>query len=217
MSTTVNPSSSSTNPTGFISTVSQTVRRAVTGVTSAVQGETASLSHEATHGDTHGGSNVSHIVAGISGAHPAAAPKKPTRQQKLRTSGIDAVKLAKKFLGRSSGSIHNLKNYHRAGGVTNDCADFVSAAEMDNGRLKHHEINVGTMHGDLSHEGWHQVSQRQARPGDIAIFPNYHTEMVANRGARGSHGLIGSNGTSVESVSYNPVFAPAVFYAPRGE
>ena len=85
---------------------------------------------------------------------------------------------------------------------------------MDAGRLKKHEINVGVEGNDLPEEGWKKISQKSAQPGDLVIFPSYHTAIVENKGGTEE---IGSNGTSVESISQVPTWGPAVYYAPDSE
>lgn len=115
-------------------------------------------------------------------------------------SGNAAVDMAKKFLGRDSISIKGqMPHFTAAGGVTNNCADFVSSCLEGAGLLKGHEINVGRLEDSLKKQGYRQVPQDQAQPGDVWISASGgHTELVAEAGGRT---LIGSNGSSYQRIS----------------
>jgi hypothetical protein len=115
-------------------------------------------------------------------------------------TGNAAVALAEKYLGRDSiGLKGDLPKFTAAGGVTNDCADFVSSVLEDTGRLKGHEINVGHLESSLKQQGYKQVPREQAQPGDVWISDTAgHTELVA---AAGGKCLIGSNGSERQHVS----------------
>ncbi len=115
-------------------------------------------------------------------------------------SGNAAVDMAKKFLGRDSINIKGqMPHFTAAGGVTNNCADFVSSCLESTGRLKGHEINVGHLENSLQRQGYKQVSRAQAQPGDVWISGSGgHTELVAEAGGRT---LIGSNGSSYQRIS----------------
>jgi hypothetical protein len=115
-------------------------------------------------------------------------------------SGNATVNLAEKYLGRDSiGLKGDLPKFQAAGGVTNDCADFVSSCLEDTGRLKGHEINVGHLESSLKQQGYKQVPRAQAQPGDVWISDSAgHTELVA---AAGGKKLIGSNGSARQHVS----------------
>jgi hypothetical protein len=114
-------------------------------------------------------------------------------------SGNAAVDLASKFLGRDSQSIKGqLPNFTAAGGVTNNCADFVSSVLESTGRLKGHEINVGHLEESLKKQGYQQVPREQAQPGDVWISDSAgHTELVAEAGGKK---LIGSNGSARQTI-----------------
>ncbi|MHB2016507.1 MAG: hypothetical protein ACYCW6_06115 [Candidatus Xenobia bacterium] len=113
-----------------------------------------------------------------------------------------AAQIAESQLGKGAINV-NLPGYTHAGGVTNDCADFVSSCVADAG-LFHKtagDANVRQFQSDLAHQGWHPVNRAQAQPGDVAIILGggvQHTELVTAPGARQA---VGANGTSYERVS----------------
>ena len=101
-------------------------------------------------------------------------------------SGNAAVDLAKKYLGRDSiGMKGDLPNFTAAGGVTNNCADFVSSCLESTGRLKGHEINVEHLEESLKKQGYQQVPREKSQPGDVWISDSAgHTELVAEAGGK---------------------------------
>ncbi|MGV8122138.1 MAG: peptidoglycan amidohydrolase family protein [Candidatus Xenobiia bacterium LiM19] len=115
-------------------------------------------------------------------------------------SGNAAVDLAHKYLGRDSQSIKGeLPNFTAAGGITNNCADFVSSCLESTGRLSGHEINVEHLEQSLKKQGYRQVPREQSQPGDVWISDSAgHTELVAEAGGKT---LIGSNGSSRQKIS----------------
>jgi len=115
-------------------------------------------------------------------------------------SGNAAVDMAKKFVGSDSINIKGkMPHFTAAGGVTNNCADFVSSCLESAGLLKGHEINVGHLEDSLKKQGYRQVSRDQSQPGDVWISDSGgHTELVAEAGGRT---LIGSNGSSYQRIS----------------
>jgi len=113
-----------------------------------------------------------------------------------------------------------MANYTHAGGVTNDCADFVSGviANTEGFKKNSGDANVEQFQKDLVAQGWKPVSQGQAQPGDVAIILGggvQHTELVSKAGATQD---IGSNGTSQEAVSTDNVssWASGVTYYHKG-
>jgi hypothetical protein len=118
------------------------------------------------------------------------------------SGGAKAVQIAKKYLGRRSGEINDMKNFTHAGGASNNCADFVSACLADAGTYKKKpgDASVATLKQHLQQQGWKKVSKAQAQAGDVAIFNgSQHVELVAAKGAKQ---LIGSNnqGRSYQTV-----------------
>ena len=106
--------------------------------------------------------------------------------------GQAAVDLARKFAGKDSSSIKGkMPHFTAAGGITNNCADFVSSALESQGLIKGHHINVKAMEQELKKQGYVQVPASQAKPGDVWMsHSRSHTELVATKGATK---LIGSN------------------------
>ena len=133
-------------------------------------------------------------------------------------SSSKAVDVAKKYLGRRSGSINNMKNFSHAGGVTNNCADFVSACLANAGvyKKKSGDASVATLKQHLLQQGWKKVSKAHTKPGDVAIFNgSQHVELVSKAGAKQ---LIGSNnnGQSYQTVTTNTPNWGSVEYYTKG-
>lgn len=140
-----------------------------------------------------GGATGTGGAAGATGA--AAAPGTGEKG-----TGQAAVDLARKYLGRDSiGLKGDMPHFTAAGGVTNNCVDFVSSALESQGLVKGHHINVRAFEKELQKQGWVQVPAAQAKPGDVWInHSRGHTELVATQGATK---LIGSNGSARQKVS----------------
>lgn len=115
-------------------------------------------------------------------------------------TGQAAVDLARKYLGRDSiGLKGDMPHFTAAGGVTNNCVDFVSSALESQGLVKGHHINVKAFEKELQKQGYRQIPASQAQPGDVWInHSRGHTELVATAGAKT---LIGSNGSARQKVS----------------
>lgn len=119
-------------------------------------------------------------------------------------SNSAAVNIASSQLGKAAINV-NMPHYSHAGGVTNNCADFVSACCANAGTFRKSpgDASVMQFRNNLLQQGWRPVPKDQARPGDVAIIVNgnsQHTELVATHGATK---CIGSNGSSVQSISYD--------------
>lgn len=92
-----------------------------------------------------------------------------------------------------------MPHFTAAGGVTNNCVDFVSSALESQGLVKGHHINVKAFEKELQKQGYRQIPASQAQPGDVWInHSRGHTELVATAGAKT---LIGSNGSARQKVS----------------
>ncbi len=149
-----------------------------------------------------GGSGVGNFLGGSSGtgatSGASSAAVAPGTGQK--GTGQAAVDLARKYLGRDSISLKgDMPHFTAAGGVTNNCVDFVSSALESQGLVKGHHINVRAFEKELQKQGWVQVPVAQAKPGDVWInHSRGHTELVATAGATR---LIGSNGSARQKVS----------------
>lgn len=168
-------------------------------------------------------------VHALTGGIAPGAPR-PTSVKSLNLAkGAHAVRLASKQLNRPSADV-NMPNYTHAGGVTNNCADFVSGVLANAGLFKKTYENgwspdagVVNFRNDLENQGWKPVSKSQTQPGDVAIILGnldgqeiQHTELVAAKGATNN---IGSNGTSVETIGTDNLdWANGIvtYYAPPG-
>ena len=135
-----------------------------------------------------GGGNGPSGVSSFLGASPTRGSGEPGGSG----SGQAAVDMARKFAGKDSSSIKGkMPHFTAAGGVNNNCADFVSSALESQGLVKGHHINVKAMEQELKKQGYVQVPASQAKPGDVWMsHSRSHTELVATKGATK---LIGSN------------------------
>jgi hypothetical protein len=134
------------------------------------------------------------------GQHPLPSGHNGSNQAVLGGgSGADAVRLGQQFMHQSSRSLRGrLPNFQAAGGVTNNCADFVSALLQNTGRLKGHYNKVSDLQTALGHQGYRRVSKSQAQPGDVWIRSDAgHTELVETPGATK---LLGSNGSAFQTI-----------------
>lgn len=143
-------------------------------------------------GVSPGGTSASGGTGGTTAVNPGTPGAKGTGQA--------AVDLARKYLGRDSiGLKGDMPHFTAAGGVTNNCVDFVSSALESQGLVKGHHINVKAFEKELQKQGYRQIPAAQAQPGDVWInHSRGHTELVATAGAKT---LIGSNGSARQKVS----------------
>lgn len=150
-----------------------------------------------------GGNTNGNSLGGFLGASPATGNSALSRSSGgAGGSGQAAVDYARQFNGKDSISLKGkMKHFTAAGGITNNCADFVSSALESQGLVKGHHINVKSFEQELKKQGYRQVPTSQARPGDVWISNSRgHTELVATKGATK---LIGSNngGDSRQEIS----------------
>ena len=104
--------------------------------------------------------------------------------------GQRAVDTARQFLGQRSYDIKGrMPHFRAAGGLTNNCADFVSSALRSAGMLGGHEVNCRRMEQRLLREGWRRIPAQQAGPGDVA-FNQSRGHVVL---CQGNGMMIGSN------------------------
>ena len=104
--------------------------------------------------------------------------------------GQRAVDVARQFLGRRSRDIKGeMPHFRAAGGLTNNCADFVSSALRSAGMLGGHEVNCKRMEQRLIREGWRQIPAGQAGPGDVAFNQSRGHVVLCQGGGK----MIGSN------------------------
>ena len=106
------------------------------------------------------------------------------------SGGAAAVNTARQFLGQRSYDIRGrMPHFQAAGGLTNNCADFVSSALRSGGMLGGHEVNCRRLEQRLLREGWVQIPASQAGPGDVA-FNRSRGHVVL---CQGNGMMIGSN------------------------
>lgn len=149
-------------------------------------------------------------AANIAGAFGATPPDTP---------GQRTVDYARKFEGMLSQDVKGeMEHFTAAGGNSRNCADFVSSALKATGRLDEHHTSVGNLRQDLLDNGWRQVTQQEAQPGDVWMtesntFGSRHTELVTQPG--GTH-TIGSNNISEgqQQITERPKEG-GVFYTDR--
>lgn len=106
-----------------------------------------------------------------------------------------AVDLAKSYLGRYESDL-------QAHGVTQkcptseSCANFVTSMLSKTGAINFRTLGVSDLNNKLRAQGWHVVSLKDAKPGDVWIcngaHGESHTEIVASNN-NGKVTLIGSN------------------------
>ncbi len=137
--------------------------------------------------------------AGSTGASSAAGSSSGTGSG----NASEAVEIAKKYMGQKSGNINGMDNFTHAGGMTNNCADFVSACLANAGvyKKKEGDASVAVLKKHLQEDGWKTVQKAQSKPGDVAIFNgSQHVELVSEAGGK-NH--IGSNngGKSEQTIS----------------
>lgn len=136
-----------------------------------------------------------------------------------------AVQWAQKYIGSDSQSIKGkLPNFDAAGGVTNNCADFVTACLENAGVLtglsKLEQVNVKALKSALEKKGWRKITDKsQVKPGFVYMNSSLgHTELVTGA-SNGKITLTGSNGSSRQKISedkYSGNQGDAIFYAPPG-
>ncbi len=104
--------------------------------------------------------------------------------------GQAALSSARQFLGQRSRDIRGqMPNFRAAGGLTNNCADFVSSALQNGGLTQGHEVSVRRLEQRLIREGWRQIPQSQARAGDVIFNQSRgHVQLAQGNGMQ-----IGSN------------------------
>ena len=116
--------------------------------------------------------------------------------------------LAKRYLGRYESDLQR-------SGVTlpcptsESCANFVSSMLSKTGATNFRTLGVDDLNNRLRARGWHEVSLRDAKPGDVWICDGahgeQHTEIVASNN-NGHVTLIGSNNHPVpgnQQINYD--------------
>jgi len=154
------------------------------------------------------GGHGSHNTGGVSPTSPSNnTPSGPVR-------GTNAAAVAERYKGQAAANLENSGKLPMTPGVdpTECCANFVSAVLIQSGQLSkgEHTNLVRDLNTELRHKGWHEVSLKDAKPGDVWIcngaHGESHTEIVASN-ENGKVTLIGSNntnhGTGPQVVSYD--------------
>ena len=106
------------------------------------------------------------------------------------SAGAATIELARRHLGTRSIDLKGrMGPFSAAGGLTNNCADFVSSALVATGRLSRKNVNCKSLEQQMLREGWRQVPAEQARPGDVAFNQSRgHVQLCQGNGRQ-----IGSN------------------------
>lgn len=135
-----------------------------------------------------GGSGSTHGTGGTGGTGATHGPGGTGATGK-------AVDLAKSYLGRYETDL-------QAHGITQrcptneSCANFVTSMLYKTGAINFRTLGVADLNNRLRAAGWHVVSLKDAKPGDVWIcngaHGESHTELVASNN-NGHVTLIGSN------------------------
>jgi LysM repeat protein len=134
-----------------------------------------------------------HLTGGSHSAGPAHAPAPTSPSGSAK--GTNAASQARKYLGRYESDLQRAGVTQRC--PTNvTCANFVSSMLQKTGAINFHTLGVADLNSKLRARGWHQVSLKDAKPGDVWIcngaHGESHTEIVASNN-NGHVTLIGSN------------------------
>ena len=150
-----------------------------------------------------GGGSPAGAIGGANGASGASG------SSPISGANTDVLEYAKKFLGTNAKDLKGvMPNFQDVGNGRKDCADFVSSVLQNTGKLNGHYNRVVDLEAALKKQGWVEVSQEQAQPGDVYLYTGEngnHTEIVAEPGAKK---LIGSNNVNADHsqrVSYGNV------------
>ncbi|NDD31226.1 MAG: hypothetical protein EB084_23495, partial [Proteobacteria bacterium] len=123
--------------------------------------------------------------------------------------GARLVSRAASFVGqRSAALLGRLPHFQAAGGLSNNCADFVSSILQSEGILREHHNYAPS----LEHQLRVRVPAAKAQPGDVWFSSDRgHVEMVAQPGGQT---LIGSNnnGRHYQTISHGSPYGGGVYY-----
>ena len=131
--------------------------------------------------------------------------------------GQRAVDIARQFLGQRSFDVKGrMGPFSAAGGMTNNCADFVSSALVAAGRLSRKNVNCKSLERQLQREGWRQIPADQARPGDVIFNQSRGHVQLSQGGGRqiGSNNSRPGGGRSpgLQFITEGPAMRNAVVY-----
>ena len=132
-------------------------------------------------------------------------------------AGQRSVDIARQFLGQRSFDVRGrMGPFSAAGGMTNNCADFVSSALVASGRLSRKNVNCRSLERQLQREGWRQVPADQARPGDVIFNQSRGHVQLSQGGGRqiGSNNSRPGGGRSpgLQFITEGPAMRNAVVY-----
>jgi len=127
--------------------------------------------------------------------------------------GTNAADKAKQYLGRYESDLERAGVTQRGVDTGESCANFVSTMLKQSGQINWHTNLVSDLNSKLRAQGWHPVSLKDAKPGDVWIcngaHGESHTEIVASN-VNGKVTLIGSNNhprPNDQQINYDPYSA----------
>jgi hypothetical protein len=123
------------------------------------------------------------------------AGKTPAKKPASSTKGTNAATQAEKYLGKYESQLEAEGVTEHGVSLSHSCANFVSAMLRKAGVKISHTDGVASLSSELRARGWHKVSIRDAKPGDVWIChtgKESHTEIVASN-KNGRVTLVGSN------------------------
>ena len=119
----------------------------------------------------------------------------PTPTHPSTGGGTSAAAKAAKYLGRYESDLQRA-GVTKSCPLGESCANFVTSMLQQAGAINFHTLGVSDLNNRLRAQGWHTVSLRDAKPGDVWIcngaHGESHTEIVASNN-NGHVTLIGSN------------------------
>jgi cell wall-associated NlpC family hydrolase len=129
----------------------------------------------------------------------AKSAKKPAKTSAKKPAssgkGTNAASQAEKYLGKYESQLEAAGVTEKGVSLSHSCANFVSAMLRKAGVKISHTDGVADLASELKSRGWHKVSLKNAKPGDVWIChtgSESHTEIVASN-HNGHVTLIGSN------------------------
>lgn len=127
---------------------------------------------------------------------PGGSSTTPVQGGSGSAKGTHAADKAKQYLGRYESDLERAGVTQRGVDTGESCANFVSTMLKQSGQINWHTNLVSDLNSKLRAQGWHPVSLKDAKPGDVWIcngaHGESHTEIVASN-VNGKVTLIGSN------------------------
>ncbi len=136
-----------------------------------------------------------------------STPAKPTTPTTPSgpAKGTNAATEAEKYLGKTESQLEAAGVTQKGVDTSLCCANFVSSMLKKTGAINFHDNTVNGLSNKLTAAGWHKVSLKDAKPGDVWIRPDHHTELVASN-KNGKVTLVGSNNhpnPSNQTITYD--------------